>query len=112
MVKMVKNKESIANKLKATNSALKAAQDIQNKHIGALQKMMYILSHKLRQPIVQIKGLTNILDAEVNTSEETKDITTLIKQSAELLDSFTRELTDFIHLQEMQAFSKRNSKLK
>ena len=111
MVKMVTKKESAANKLKDANSALKMAQALQKEHIGALQKMMHILSHKLRQPIVQIKGLTNILDADEYTSKETKDITTLIIQSAELLDSFTRELTTFIHLQEMQASSKPNNKI-
>jgi len=59
--------------------------------------MMFITSHKIRQPITQIIGLAGLLDTLNDSPQEMKEMTAFIKQSAHALDNFTRELTTFIY---------------
>ena len=58
--------------------------------------MMFMTSHKVRQPIANIIGISNLLDDSVNSSDDLKKIADYIKQSALSLDAFTKELTQLM----------------
>ena len=58
--------------------------------------MMFMTSHKIRQPIAHILGISNLLDESINSLEEIKKMVGYLKQSALSLDSFTIELTEFM----------------
>lgn len=101
-----KEKEKRAVELTLANKELKKAEKSQKEYILGLKKMMYVTSHQLRQPIVQILGLSDLLETAINTPEELVEITRFMKQCAKSLDNFTRELTKVIYEQELIAKSK------
>lgn len=61
-----------------------------------LKKIMFMISHKVRQPIVNIIGLSNLLGQTINLPGKLKKVTEYIKQSVLALDVFTKELVAFI----------------
>jgi PAS domain S-box-containing protein len=75
----------------------KKAEEIKEQHISGLEEMIFLTSHKVRQPIANILGLASILDESVNEPHEVKKIVDYMKHSALNLDIFTHELNDFIH---------------
>jgi signal transduction histidine kinase len=91
-----KEKEKRAIDLIKINLELKKAQQYQKEYINGLEHLMFITSHKVRQPIANILGLSLLLEQEINSPNELKEYTNLILQSALVLDSFTQELTEYI----------------
>jgi signal transduction histidine kinase len=83
----------------AQKEIAKAAK-IQKIYERGLREMMFIISHKIRQPIAKIMGLSLLLEDGLENSEEVHQIVTYMKESSKLLDVFTRELTTFVHQQE------------
>lgn len=65
-------------------------------YITKLEEMLFMTSHKVRQPVVSILGLANILESQMDNPGELKIIVNFMKQSAQNLDDFTRELNVFI----------------
>jgi hypothetical protein len=57
---------------------------------------MFLTSHKVRQPVANILGLSEMLNQSISSPEDFKQSLDCIKQSAVSLDVFTRELTTFI----------------
>jgi hypothetical protein len=102
LVKDNKAMDKQGKKLVLANGELVKGEAKQKVHIAGLSEMMYIISHKLRQPVVQILGLTSLLTTEGNAPADTVEMITLLRESAEFLDSYTRELTEFIHNQELK----------
>ena len=78
-------------------SELNIAEEYQKEYIIGLEKLMFMTSHKLRQPVTNILGISFLLDQSSNSKEEIKDYLEYIKQSAITLDTYTTELTFFIH---------------
>lgn len=105
-----KEKRKRAQKLLVTKEDLKTAKDSESAHIETLREMMFITSHQLRRPVVQILGLAEILDTSVNSPEELNEIVDHMKESAETLNDMTKELTTFIHHEEVKASYKRGKK--
>jgi hypothetical protein len=68
--------------------------------------MMFITSHKVRQPVANILGITNILEDCVNSPDQLKMSVGYLKESAQVLDAFTHELTDFISKLEQKGKNK------
>jgi signal transduction histidine kinase len=89
-------KDKQTTKLKAANDSLKKSEEHQQEHIQGMEKIMYMISHEVRQPVVNIIGLSNVIDNDNNTPEELKKIAGLMKQSAQALDTFTRDLSKYI----------------
>ena len=85
-----------AAELKIANSELKKAEEFQKEYIKGLEEMMFLTSHKVRQPIANILGFSNMLDQSMHSPNELKLSVDCIKESALILESFTKELTDFI----------------
>jgi PAS domain S-box-containing protein len=66
-------------------------------YITQLKEMLFMTSHRVRQPIANILGLSNVLDGEsINNPVELKEIVDSIKFSAINLEEFTQELNHFI----------------
>ena len=62
-------------------------------HVVDLEDILFSLSHRLRQPIVNILGLSQLIEGETNTEEELHEIVRYINQNTKLLDDFSREIT-------------------
>ncbi len=82
--------------LNIANRELKKAEENQKEYIRGLEEMMFMTSHKVRQPIANIIGFSNILDQSISSPEELKQSVDCIKESAVTLDVFTKELSTFI----------------
>jgi hypothetical protein len=66
------------------------------KYTEGLEEMIFKTSHKVRQPVTNILGLSNLLDNANISLDHLREITGYMKASAERLDDFTKELTHFI----------------
>ncbi|MFM6975369.1 MAG: PAS domain-containing protein [Sphingobacteriaceae bacterium] len=77
-------------------SERKKAELERKKYTQDLEEMIFITSHKVRQPVSNILGLSALLDSASISLEELKNISGYMKQSAIKLDNFTKELTNFI----------------
>ena len=86
--------------LKAAKREIEKATKIQKIYERGLREMMYIISHKIRQPIAKIMGLSLLLEDGIENPEDLHQIVTYMKESSKLLDVFTKELTAFVHQQE------------
>jgi PAS domain S-box-containing protein len=78
-------------------SSIKKVEKDTAAYIKSLEEMLYMVSHKLRQPITQIAGLSAIIKDENNSVEEIQEMAVYISQSIKLLDTFSRDLSAFIH---------------
>lgn len=65
-------------------------------YISGLEKIMFMTSHKVRQPITHILGISNLLDISINSQADFKKSINYLKQSALTLDAFTKELIEFM----------------
>lgn len=91
-----KEKEKRAAKLIMINEALKNTLAYHKEYIDGLGKMMFIISHKIRIPVANILGLSNLLEDTKNSPEELNLCLNYIKESTLSLDVFTKELATFI----------------
>jgi PAS domain S-box-containing protein len=82
----------------------KKAEEQKRQYIRNLEEMIHMTSHKVRQPVAHILGLSNIINSDV-TEEERNRMLNYIRDAASSLDDFTRELTTFIHELELKARS-------
>jgi PAS domain S-box-containing protein len=75
------------------------AVDITEKveYTNRLEELLFITSHKIRQPVTQILGIANLLEQELVTESDLQKILAVYKTSAKSLDDFTRELTERLH---------------
>lgn len=74
----------------------KKADEERIEHIKSLEEMLFMTSHQVRQPIVNLLGLANQLEDPTNSNEEIMKIISYIKESVTSLDSYTKELTSYI----------------
>lgn len=65
--------------------------------INTMEEMLYKISHEVRQPVVQILGLSHLFESNFDAEEDLKTTIEGIKQSAVQLDNYTRELAQFVH---------------
>jgi nitrogen-specific signal transduction histidine kinase len=78
-------------------SSVKKAGKETAAYIKSLEKMLFMVSHKVRQPITQIAGLAAIIEDENNSVAELKQMITYISQSIRMLDSVSKDLSTFIY---------------
>lgn len=62
-----------------------------------LEKMMFILSHKVRLPLTNILGLANLLTNVDNSNDKNLTYIELIKASDKDLDTITKEFGSLIY---------------
>lgn len=65
-------------------------------YIASLEEMLFMISHKVRQPVANILGIANLLDNELITKEVLTKIAGYMKESSLNLDRFTHELTKLV----------------
>lgn len=75
----------------------KKIEEEQQAYVKSLEEMIFMTSHEVRHPISQILGISTILEDAVILNGEEKELLSYLKQSALQLDTFTRELTSFMH---------------
>ncbi|MBL7884586.1 MAG: PAS domain-containing protein [Bacteroidia bacterium] len=75
----------------------KQAELERRKYASGLKEMLFMTSHKVRQPVAHILGISNLLDTSKLSQDELCKIVGYMKGSVESLDSFTKELTAYIH---------------
>lgn len=94
-------KDKLEAELIIANEELKRAKDHQKEYIQELEELL-IITHKLRQPITQILGLSILLTGSVYTQEDLKKIIDIIGESAQSLDNFSRELATFTQRKKLE----------
>jgi PAS domain S-box-containing protein len=77
-------------------SELRRAHESQDVHIRTLEEILQKNSHRVRQPVANLLGITQILDHSMNDQNELREMLSYIKVSVTQLDSYTRELNDFV----------------
>ncbi|MCW3083315.1 MAG: hypothetical protein JWP12_681 [Bacteroidetes bacterium] len=76
---------------------LKKAEEFQEQYIHGLEEMMFMISHKIRQPVAHILGLSNMIGESINSVDVLTKLIGYIKDSALSLDNFTRQMTAIVH---------------
>ncbi len=90
-------KRQLAIKLTNAIDELRATEEYLISYIRGLEKLMFMTSHKVRQPIAQIIGISKLIDQSTNYSEDKfKIIIAFIRPCVLALDDFTKELTTFM----------------
>ncbi len=89
-------KEKRAAELRVVNRKLKSTDIYLKKYINGMKEMMFMISHRVRQPVVNILGLSNLIDTSRDSPDELKKMLGFIKRSAKALDVFTKELVAFM----------------
>jgi signal transduction histidine kinase len=89
-------KQRHSEELITANKDLSIAEESLKGHIAGLEEMMFMTSHKVRHPITNILGLSTLLHQSVNSPDELNEIVGHIQDSAVILDTFTKELTNFM----------------
>lgn len=96
IVSLNEENERFANELLIVKNDLIEAKSEIEEHINGLEDIMFITSHKVRQPIANILGIASILDQFLKAPATMKKMVGYIKESSLSLDSFTRELTALV----------------
>ena len=60
--------------------------------------MMFMTSHKVRQPVANIIGLSCLLNDAIDSKKDLKILIENIQKSAISLDTFTKEFTVFMEV--------------
>jgi K+-sensing histidine kinase KdpD len=71
--------------------------------LSGIKKMMFMISHNIRQPVANIIGISSLIKTSGNTTEETKKLVNYLRTSALTLDIFTKELMVFLIKLEIQS---------
>jgi CHASE3 domain sensor protein len=89
-------KEKLTEKLLIANQELIKIEIEQKQHIEELEKMMFMISHEVRQPVVHLLGLSNLFDEAIGSSPNLVRIVGYMKGAVSSLDVFTRDLTKHV----------------
>lgn len=89
--------EKMANDLFIAQNDLVNAQITIQAHVNGLEEIMFMTSHKVRQPIANILGIASILDQFLKAPETIKKMVGYIKESTLSLDGFTKELSILVN---------------
>ncbi|WP_432671235.1 diguanylate cyclase [Flavobacterium sp. SM2513] len=90
-------KEKRAAELHAVNKSLKKIKEHQKRYIIGLEEMMFMTSHAVRSPVVNILGIATQLEACI-LPDGCEELIDGMKTSACALDVFTQELTTKINV--------------
>ncbi|MGZ5244824.1 MAG: response regulator [Bacteroidia bacterium] len=101
-----KEKEKRAAELVKAYKELKQAEEYQEEYILGLEEMMFMTSHKLRVPITNIIGISEVLDQSISSPDKLRKMVDYIKKSAIILDDFTKELSVTMEVLEQKVKNK------
>ncbi len=75
---------------------LQEAQQAKDAYIQTLEKILQNNSHRVRQPVTQLLGIAMLMDQSLEDKFELSRMVTYLRRSVNQLDSYTRELNDFV----------------
>jgi len=81
----------------------KRSEKEKKEYTSALERVLFMTSHNLRQPITQVHGLGNILEIFVKGNPELEKVVAHLKVPAFALDDYTRDLTGVLQAMEIKA---------
>jgi len=96
---LLRQNEECQNKVQELADAYKQllkAEKYMKEHILDLEEMMFITSHKVRKPVANILGLSDLLEEFICCPANLRQLVNHLKSSVSELDNFTRELTDYV----------------
>ena len=96
LIFQIGEKEKTEQQLIIANTELNKAHTFQKEYIAGLEKMIYMISHEVRQPIAQVLGLAQLLEKAMNSTKKVRVLVDYMKKSALTLDVFTRSLTRYV----------------
>ena len=109
LVLQYEEKEKRNLQLISANAKLYAAEEFQKEYISKLEELIFITSHKVRQPVTNILGISFLMDQDLTSPEDAEQFISYIKESAIVLDDCTKELTILIHsLKQMKKLKIKN----
>jgi hypothetical protein len=76
---------------------LKVLEITQKEYANWLERIMLYISHDMRQHVVNVLGLSNLLNTTSYSSKQLKQITSFLKSAATSLDVKTRSLSGLIY---------------
>lgn len=76
----------------------KEAENNKLRRIEQLQSLLFEISHGLRQPVTQLMGITELLSQTSESLQSIAQIIEYMKISTQMLDNYTRELTQHIEV--------------
>lgn len=85
-----------AKEAKIENKEIDDREEFLKEYVHSMEKMMFMMQHRVRQPVANILGMAALIDKYANSPRELKQIAKYMQQSAGDLDEFTLELTNFI----------------
>lgn len=77
-------------------------------NINHLEDILFTLSHKVRLPVTNIIGISNLLDEDSVNEEELKQITSYMKESASTLDKFIKEMSSLVSNHKLNILDRKN----
>jgi PAS domain S-box-containing protein len=77
-------------------TAEKIAEEQVDRHVKQLEEFSHITSHKLRQPLANIIGLTNLIANNETSAEEKQEMLGKLKTVADGLDTVIKEMTEAV----------------
>lgn len=89
-------KKKRAAELSQAGVTIRQAQTALHIYIHGMKEMMYMTSHKIRQPVTSMLGLLNLLDKSIYSPVDLKKMLDYMKQSVVALDIYTKELTAYM----------------
>lgn len=82
----------------------KRIEDQKSNMVNGLQEMLFMTSHKVRKSVTNCLGLLDMLENNhLDSKEEMWKVIKYMKFSAEELEAFTQELTDFMFKMKQEA---------
>lgn len=82
----------------------KKAEQLQDRYIGLLEGIAYLIAHRFRAPVCSILGLANVMAVSETFQDKVliEQISNHLHKSAGQLDKFTQELSDKLYTMEME----------
>lgn len=82
---------------KLDSEEIKTKINNKENYISFLEKIMFFISHKFRQPVANILGLSNVINSGTISKKELNKCLLFIRQCTLSLDKRTREISRIIH---------------
>lgn len=78
------------------NRQLITQEESLKEQIEGLKIMIFMTSHRVRQPIAHILGISNLVGQYKNSPEDLNKLMGYLKESAQSLETFTTELINYM----------------
>ncbi len=74
----------------------RAEKELQD-NVISLEKMIFMISHRVRQPVSQILEIVSVLEDSETPKDQSLELISYLKEAGQELDMITNELTQFMN---------------